>query len=74
VGTDLNALFGPFDARVRNIASQIQRHDCGGPTYMHLLSLDHVFTSLAPWIRSCGVMSDRYGSDHAPLLARLVVP
>jgi endonuclease/exonuclease/phosphatase family metal-dependent hydrolase len=74
VGSDLNALFGRFDSRTRAMGAAVRRRDCGGRSYLHVLSLDQVFTDLDGWVRSCRVLSDRFGSDHAPLVAELTVP
>lgn len=74
VGSDLNALFGRFDPRTRAVSGAVRRRDCGGRSYLHLLSLDQVFTDLDGWVRSCRVLGDRFGSDHAPLVAKLTVP
>jgi endonuclease/exonuclease/phosphatase family metal-dependent hydrolase len=73
VGSDLNALFGRFDPRVRSVNAAVKRRDCGGRSYLHLLSLDQVFTDLDGWVQSCRVLADRFGSDHAPLVAELIV-
>jgi endonuclease/exonuclease/phosphatase family metal-dependent hydrolase len=74
VGSDLNALLGTLDGRVRRVNRAVRRHDCGGQTFLHLFSLDHMFISLDGWVQRCGVLGSRLGSDHAPLVARLVVP
>jgi endonuclease/exonuclease/phosphatase family metal-dependent hydrolase len=75
VGGDLNTWFGAGEATVRAIDGVVPRvRECGDrPTFRFGRRLDHLFTTLpASQRRGCEVLVDRFGSDHHPVVLRLL--
>jgi endonuclease/exonuclease/phosphatase family metal-dependent hydrolase len=75
IGGDLNAWFGIRDKAVRIIDRVVPRvSECGDAGSFRLLglNLDHLFTTLPKDVRrGCFVHSDRFGSDHYPIVLHL---
>jgi endonuclease/exonuclease/phosphatase family metal-dependent hydrolase len=71
IGLDTNATLGAASGAVRSIERVVPRlTDCGsGRTSRWIARIDFMFSNLAPSsLTSCGTLTDRYGSDHVPLV------
>lgn len=71
LGGDLNTLLGPTEPAWRLLASRFPDtpNDDSNPTFRERLVLDHVFFDLPDgWTARRRVVTDRYGSDHHPVL------
>jgi endonuclease/exonuclease/phosphatase family metal-dependent hydrolase len=75
VGGDLNTWFGAGEATVRAIDTVVPRvRECGDrPTFRFGRHLDYLFTTVPREARGpCEVSADRFGSDHHPVVLRLL--
>lgn len=75
VGADLNTWFGVGEDTVRAMDAVVPRAiECGDrPTFRFGRRLDYLFTTLsAPVRKGCDVLRDRFGSDHHPIVLRLL--
>ena len=76
LGADLNTWFGFADQAYRETARAFPetRITDDRATFRGLLRLDHLFYRLAPqWQAAFRRAEQRYGSDHYPLVGRLVI-
>jgi endonuclease/exonuclease/phosphatase family metal-dependent hydrolase len=71
LGGDLNTLLGPAEPAWRLLGERFPDTpaDAADPTFRERLVLDHLFFDLPDgWTARRRVLTDRYGSDHHPVL------
>jgi endonuclease/exonuclease/phosphatase family metal-dependent hydrolase len=76
VGGDFNTMLGPDEPAWRSMLRRFpDTPDRPEPTFRDRLVLDHLFFDLPDgWRVTRRVMSERYGSDHHPVLAEVQRP
>jgi endonuclease/exonuclease/phosphatase family metal-dependent hydrolase len=70
VGGDLNTWLGPAEPAWRRLAARFpDTPDAREPTFRDRLILDHLFFDLPDgWMATTHVITERYGSNHHPVL------
>jgi len=70
VGRDMNTILGPHDPAWRTLLARYPDTPARpGPTFRERLVLDHLFFDLPDgWRATRTVLTDRYWSDHRPVL------
>jgi endonuclease/exonuclease/phosphatase family metal-dependent hydrolase len=75
MGGDFNTWFGSWDAAYRELARVLESPPGDHRSTFWLLRLDHFFVCLPHgWQVTVRRADNRYGSDHYPVIARIVVP
>jgi endonuclease/exonuclease/phosphatase family metal-dependent hydrolase len=72
VAGDFNTVAGPREPAIRSMEERFRRVSCGNPlTHRWHLQLDYVFASDPALLADCDRLSNRFDSDHHPLVARV---
>jgi len=76
LGGDFNTWFGATEPALKELRKRFSStpHEGPEPTYEDHLVLDHLFFDLPDrWEAARGVVKDRYGSDHHPVMSLILV-